>query len=66
MTKGEMVQQPESRFIRIKCLECENEQVIFSHASTEIKCMKCQKILARPTGGRARLDPNAREIEILP
>ncbi len=66
MTKGEIVQQPRSRFIRVKCLDCENEQVIFSHASTEVRCLKCDRVLARPSGGKARLDPNAREIKILP
>ncbi|MGY5854464.1 MAG: 30S ribosomal protein S27e [Candidatus Thorarchaeota archaeon] len=66
MTKGEIVQLPKSKFIRVKCLDCENEQVIFSHASTEVKCLKCEKVLAIPTGGKAKLDSNARELDVLP
>lgn len=65
LAKKEIVQQPKSRFIKVKCLECENEQVIFGHATTEIKCLKCGKVLAKPVGGRVRLEPIAREVEVL-
>ncbi|MHA2047299.1 MAG: hypothetical protein ACW99G_21115 [Candidatus Thorarchaeota archaeon] len=29
-------------------------------------CLKCQKVLAKPSGGKAKLEPIAREIEVLP
>ncbi|RDE14772.1 MAG: 30S ribosomal protein S27e [Candidatus Thorarchaeota archaeon] len=60
-----MVQQPKSRFLKVKCLDCENEQIIFAYASTEVKCLKCGKVLAKPSGGKARLETNAREVESL-
>ncbi len=66
MPKGDIVQQPKSRFLKVKCLDCENEQIIFGHASTEVKCLKCEKVLAKPSGGKAILEPIAREIEVLP
>jgi small subunit ribosomal protein S27e len=66
MGKGEIIQQPRSRFIKVKCLDCENEQIIFSHSTTEVKCLKCEKILAKPSGGKAKLEPIARELEVLP
>jgi small subunit ribosomal protein S27e len=50
----------------VKCLDCENEQIIFRHATTEVKCLKCEKVLARPSGGKAKLEPTARELEVLP
>jgi small subunit ribosomal protein S27e len=50
----------------VKCLDCENEQIIFGYASGEVKCLKCGKVLAKPTGGKARLEPTARELEVLP
>jgi small subunit ribosomal protein S27e len=65
LTKGDVVQQPRSRFLKVKCLDCENEQIIFGYASTEVKCLKCGKVLARPSGGKARLETNAREVEVL-
>ena len=66
LPKDEIVQQPKSRFIRVKCLDCENEQIIFGNATTEVKCLKCDKVLAKPSGGKAKLEPTAREIEVLP
>ena len=66
MPRDEIVQQPRSRFLKVKCLDCENEQIIFGHATTEVKCLKCGKILAKPSGGRAKLEPIAREVEVLP
>ncbi|MEM2143660.1 MAG: 30S ribosomal protein S27e [Candidatus Thorarchaeota archaeon] len=65
MSKGDIIPQPTSRFLRVKCLDCDNEQIIFGCASTEVKCLKCGKLLARPSGGKARLEPTARELEIL-
>jgi small subunit ribosomal protein S27e len=66
MPKGDIVQQPKSRFLKVKCLDCENEQIIFGHATTEVKCLNCEKVLAKPSGGKAKLEPIAREIEVLP
>ncbi len=66
VTKGDIVQQPKSRFLKVKCLDCENEQIIFGHATTEVTCQKCGKVLAKPSGGKAKLEPIAREIEVLP
>jgi small subunit ribosomal protein S27e len=66
MPKRDIVRQPNSRFLKVKCLDCENEQIIFGNATTEVKCLKCEKILAKPSGGKAKLEPIAREVEVLP
>lgn len=50
-------------FIRVKCVDCENEQVVFSHASSEVNCEICGKNLATPTGGKAEI--NTRIVEIV-
>ncbi|MEM2597707.1 MAG: 30S ribosomal protein S27e, partial [Thermofilum sp.] len=55
--------QPRSRFIRIKCPECGNVQVTFSHASTTVQCFKCGKVLVEPSGGKATVI--AEVIEVL-
>jgi small subunit ribosomal protein S27e len=44
-----------SRFYRVKCPDCENEQVIFGKASTVVDCIVCGKVLAEPAGGKARI-----------
>lgn len=47
--------QPRSRFLRVKCTDCENEQIIFSKASNAVKCVVCGRTLAEPRGGRANI-----------
>lgn len=42
-----------SRFLRVKCNGCGNEQVIFGCASTVVKCVVCEKTLVKPCGGKA-------------
>ena len=44
-----------SKFVKVKC-ECGNEQVVFSYTTTEIKCEKCEKLLAYPRGGKAVIE----------
>jgi small subunit ribosomal protein S27e len=51
----ELVPQPKSRFLRVKCSDCGNEQVIFGSASTKVNCLVCGKTLAEPRGGKARI-----------
>jgi small subunit ribosomal protein S27e len=48
-----LLPRPRSRFLRVKCSDCGNEQVVFSHPSTVVKCNVCGKVLAEPTGGKA-------------
>ncbi len=40
-------------FFRVRCPDCENEQVVFGKASTEVACAVCGHTLATPTGGKA-------------
>ena len=42
-------------FVKVKCKECKNEQVIFSKAAGEVKCLVCGAPLAKPSGGRAAI-----------
>ncbi len=51
------------KFVQVKCEKCKNEQVIFTKASSTVKCLVCQEILASPTGGKAVI--NAKIIEEL-
>jgi small subunit ribosomal protein S27e len=41
-------------FFRVECPDCENEQVIFGKAASEVSCAVCGSTLATPTGGEAR------------
>jgi len=42
-----------SRFVRIRCPDCENEQIIFEKASSTINCLVCGSIISKPSGGKA-------------
>ena len=49
------MKKPESRFIKVRCLDCENEQVLFNKASTVVSCHICGSKLAVPSGGKAQI-----------
>jgi len=44
-----------SKFYRVKCKDCNNQQIVFSKASTQVNCQICGSILAQPTGGKAKI-----------
>ena len=50
-----LIPEPNSKFQKIKCSECEEEQVIYSHTTTVIKCNSCGNPIAQPTGSKAKL-----------
>jgi small subunit ribosomal protein S27e len=55
--------EPESKFIKIRCPKCKNEQIIFGKTSSNVKCLVCEKVLAMPTGGKSKI--KARILEVL-
>ena len=50
-----MIPTPRSQFLRVKCPDCSNEQIVFDRASTVVACAVCGATLARPTGGKATI-----------
>jgi small subunit ribosomal protein S27e len=46
---------PRSRFLKVKCVDCGNEQVMFGSAKSVVKCVICGKTLAEPKGGKAKI-----------
>ena len=42
--------EPNSKFQKIKCMECDEEQIVFSHNSSKVTCNSCGNILSEPTG----------------
>ena len=57
------IQEPTSKFIKIRCPKCKNEQVMFGKTSSKVMCLVCGKVLAEPTGGKAKV--KARVLEVL-
>ena len=57
------VKEPESKFIKLRCPKCKNEQIVFGKSASEVKCLVCEKVLAEPSGGKTRV--KARVLEVL-
>jgi len=55
--------EPKTKFIKVRCASCKNEQIVFSNASSKIDCLVCNKEVATPTGGKAKI--TARVLEVL-
>ena len=50
------IPQPSSRFQKVVCKECEETQVLYSHASTQVACNSCGNIISQPTGSKAEIN----------
>jgi len=55
MPRRELIPQPRSTFLKIKCQKCGNEQVVFERSSTTLKCDVCEEVLLEPRGGKAKI-----------
>ena len=53
---------PKSRFLKVKCKKCRNEQIVFNKASTVVKCLVCDTVIAQPTGGLAAIQTKIEEV----
>lgn len=51
-----------SRFIKVRCKDCENEQVLFDKAATLVYCHICGSKLVVPTGGKAKIKGELLEV----
>ena len=58
-----MAKNSSSKFVKIRCPKCKNEQILFGKSASKVSCLLCQKMLAEPTGGKARV--KARILEVL-
>ncbi len=57
-----MEAKKKSGFVKVKCHECGNEQIIFGKASTEVRCLKCNEIIAIPRGGKVAIKAEILEL----
>jgi len=50
-----LIPRPRSSFVRVKCLKCGNEQVLFGSAVNKVTCNVCGEELAQPSSGKAKI-----------
>jgi small subunit ribosomal protein S27e len=55
--------EPTSKFIKVRCPKCKNEQIVFGKAAKKINCLVCGRVIAEPTGGKIKV--KARILEVL-
>jgi len=57
------VRNPKSKFVKVHCEKCKNEQVIFERAPRDVHCLICNEVLGTRTGGKLKI--TAKVIEVL-
>ncbi|MBU2639211.1 MAG: 30S ribosomal protein S27e [Nanoarchaeota archaeon] len=55
--------EPNSKFVKLRCNKCKNEQITFGKPSSIIKCLVCGTPITEPTGGKGKI--KARILEVL-
>ncbi|MBI2672142.1 30S ribosomal protein S27e [Candidatus Woesearchaeota archaeon] len=58
-----MRKETTSKFLKVRCPKCKNEQIIFGKPSTLVNCLVCSTALTEPTGGKGKI--KARVLEVL-
>ena len=51
-----------SKFLRIKCEDCGNEQIVFNRPSTAVRCLVCEKTVVEPKGGKGLVKTRILEV----
>ncbi len=52
---NKLIPKPKSQFLRVKCMKCGNEQLLYSNPVNKVTCNVCGETLAEPTGGKAKI-----------
>lgn len=50
-----LARNPTSHFVKVKCPDCNSEQITFDRATVRVNCQVCGATLVEPTGGVAAL-----------
>jgi small subunit ribosomal protein S27e len=50
-----LIPEPNSKFLKVNCKECEKENIVYSHATTSVTCKSCGNIISESTGSKARI-----------
>jgi small subunit ribosomal protein S27e len=62
MVRKELIPKPRSNFLKVKCIKCDHEQVVFDRAAMQIKCEKCDDVLVESQGGKAKIKGEVTQV----
>jgi len=57
-----MIKGPKTRFLKVRCKGCNNEQIIFNRPATRVECLVCGSLIAEPTGGLGSIRTKILEV----
>jgi ribosomal protein S27E len=57
-----MAKEIKSKFLKITCPRCRARHIIFGKSSLRIKCSKCNYLLLKNSGGKAKIRAQVREV----
>ena len=60
MDAKSLVPQPGSKFLRVKCSKCGNEQIVFDRSQVTVNCSVCEEPLLNVKGGKCEI-----KVEVL-
>ena len=58
-----MNKETKSKFIKVRCNKCKNEQIVFGKSASVVNCLVCGDGLLEPSGGKSKI--KARVLEVL-
>jgi small subunit ribosomal protein S27e len=50
-----LIPKPRSNFLSVRCTSCQEKQVIYSHATSDINCKSCGNPIAKKAGGKSEI-----------
>ena len=57
-----VIQNTNGNFLRVKCMDCGNQQVVFDRAASVVQCIICGKTLVKPKGGKSQITSKIVEV----
>ena len=58
MKENILIPKPNSAFLNIQCSKCGENNIIYSHTTSNIFCKSCNELFAERSGGKAKINGN--------
>lgn len=54
--------ETKSKFLKVVCSKCKNEQIIFNKSASKVKCLVCDAELSESKGGKAKVKAKVLQV----